>query len=360
MNFEMDRIKIGAVGLGMAWERLHKPAYARLKDKFEIAAVCDRNIGTARAAAKALNLPETAAYGDFIHMLRHADIDAVDLMLPITENFEAAKAVMSADRHLIAEKPFASSPEGAEELIRLADRTKSKVLVAENIRYNEESALIKKLIAENRIGRVVYFIDNHIKDFSKDMMKDAFASAEWRQHPDFRGGVFLDSAVHHIALHRFLFGGLLRVSAEGTPARLDFSPYSCFNAIFAFDNGVTGHYAFFLTGAETQAPLAGLRIFGTDGEIYLEDKNCGFVNISYKGGGHEAIPYKPGEGYFHELKNFYEAVKNNAEIVSTPRKELGDIQTIFSILRSIEERSAGNVYGSFVIGAVNRQMSMID
>jgi predicted dehydrogenase len=319
----------------MAWERLHKPAFMRLGDKFEITAVCDRDVKKAKAAADELGLPETGIHRNYTAMLKQADIEAVDLMLPITENYEAAKAVINAKKHLIAEKPFASSPDAAKDLISLIGKRRVKVLVAENVRYDEEMILIKRLISEGKIGKVVYFIDNHVTDFAKDMYKDTFASAEWRKHPDFRGGVLLDSGVHHIARHRFLFGNIIRVCAEGTPAKLSFSPYSCCNAMFAFKENITGHYSFYLTGAETQAPLVGFRIFGTEGEIYLENKDCGFVNVSYKDGGSEAIPYKPAEGYFGELDNFYEAVRNGAEIVSTPKKELGDIQTVFEILHCI-------------------------
>jgi predicted dehydrogenase len=168
------------------------------------------------------------------------------------------------------------------------------------------------------------------------MLQPEFASTEWRQHPDFKGGIFLDSAVHHISRHRFLFGNVENVFAHGRSAEVDFSPYSCINAILRFDDQIIGHYTFYCISRETQAPLVGLRIFGTNGEIYLESKNCGFVNFTTKDGEHQAIPYKPNEGYFNELLNFYEAVQNNTSIISTPEKGLGDMQVIFDILRSIE------------------------
>ncbi|MCL2578235.1 MAG: Gfo/Idh/MocA family oxidoreductase [Defluviitaleaceae bacterium] len=332
----MQKIKLGVCGLGMAWERLHKPALERLRDKFEITAVCDRDIIRANNVAKELNI-EGKAYGDWSSMIANADIEAVDLMLPIQENFESAKEVLKNRKHLIAEKPFAATVEGAKQLVKIARDSGVKVLIAENIRYNEESVLIKSIIEERKIGNVAYFIDNHITEFQADMLSDTFAKAEWRKHPEFKGGAFLDSAIHYVARMRFLFGDALNIFASGRPSEVDFSPYSCINVMFTFKDHIAGFLSHFLIAKETQLPLVGLRIFGTNGEIYLEDKNCGFVNVSYKNGDSEAIPYNPGEGYYHELDNFYKAVRENEEIVSTPEKELGDIQLIFDILESIEK-----------------------
>ena len=333
----MDRVKIGIIGLGMAWERLHAPAFARLADKFEITAVCDRDSSKAREVAAFLNLPQESAYEDYNKMLAQADIEAVDTMVPIQENYECAAAVIKSGKHLLAEKPFASSPEAAKNLIRAKKKYGTKVMVAENYRYDEENVLIKQLMADHRIGNPVYFIDNHVTEFQKEMVGDGFARAEWRQHPPFEGGVLLDTGVHHIARQRFLFGDVLHLYASGRPSEVDFAPYSCVNAMLTFRHHVTGHYNFFMLGKETQSPLVGLRIFGTNGEIFMENRLSGFVNVSYKDGYHEAIPYQPEQGYYHELNNFYGALRLGEEITSTPEKAVGDIEVIFAMMASAAE-----------------------
>ena len=335
----MHRIKLGICGLGMAWERLHRPALERLRDKFEITAVCDSDLNKARAIAGELGIPN-GAYGDYGSMFAHGDMEAVNLMLPIHENYEAAKEALKNRKHLIAEKPFAATVEGAKQLVKMSKDSGVKVLVAENIRYNEESVLIKSIIEEKKIGNVAYFIDNHVTELQKDMLSDTFAKTQWRKHPEFKGGAFLDSAIHQIARMRFLFGDALNLFAAGRPSEVDFSPYSCINAMLTFKDHIVGFLSYFAIAKETQAPLVGFRAFGTNGQIYLEDKHCGFLNVSYKSGHSEVIPYKPDEGYYHELDNFYLAVRENREIVSTPEKELGDIQLVFDILDSIEKEES--------------------
>ncbi|MCL2198567.1 MAG: Gfo/Idh/MocA family oxidoreductase [Defluviitaleaceae bacterium] len=331
----MQKIKLGIIGLGLAWERLHAPALARLTDKFEIVAVCDKDHAKAQRVAASLGLSITDAYGDYNKMLSRADIEAVESLVPIKGNYETAAAVMRAEKHLIAEKPFASSPKAAHELIKIREKAGVKVMVAENVRYEEQNILIKNLLTSGQIGNPIFFIDNHIVEYRDEAKKGGFGQTEWRQDPEYAGGVIMDSGVHHVARMRFLFGDAQSVYARGRPSALSFAPYSCINGLLTFKENITGHYSFFMAGEETQAPLTGLRIFGTHGEIYLEEPHCGFVNISYKDDRpSSAITYVPGQGYYHELEDFHAALRMGSKIESTPEKALGDIETVYSLLES--------------------------
>jgi len=334
----MQQIKIGIIGLGKAWEQLHSPAFTQLSDKFKITAVCDIDRQKAKSVANSLGLPHNAVYDDYNKMLMEADIEAVDTIVPIPENYECAKAAIRRGKHIIAEKPLAATSKSAEELINLKNKAGITMLVAENSRYEEENGIIKNLLEDRRIGNPVYFIDNHVTEFQKEMINDTtFSSTPWRMYADFEGGVFLDSGVHHVARHRLLFGGMRTLYALGRPSEADFAPYSALHAMFTFDNYIAGHYSFFIIGSETHHPAVGFRIFGTDGEIYLENKDSGIVHVSTKKGDCEKISYTPKAGYHNELANFYDAIRNKKEIISTPEKALGDMEVIFSMLKSASE-----------------------
>jgi predicted dehydrogenase len=342
----VEKIRLGIIGLGLAWERLHAPALARLTDKFEIVAVCDACAEKSKSVAQFLGLPSDCAYDDYNEMLARPDIEAAESLVPISGNFETAVAVMRSGKHLIAEKPFATTPDAAHELIKLRDKKNVKVMVAENIRYEEQNILIKSIISGGQIGNPIYFIDNHIVEYIEEAERGGFGQTEWRQQPDYVGGVIMDSGVHHVARMRFLFGDATNVYSQGRPSAQNFTPYTCINSLLRFgekNENISGHYSFFLTGKETQAPLVGLRIFGTHGEIYLEDPNCGFINVTYKDERTPiAISYTPGQGYFHELEDFYAALRLGGKIISTPEKAMGDIETVFAILESIRGGTAIN------------------
>ncbi len=334
----MEKIKLGIIGLGMGFDRLHLPALRRLTDFYEIVAICDINEEKREMFKESLGIATENVYENYFDLLRNNEVEAVLTILPIEQNFEVAKAVIKIGKSLMAEKPFASTVEGAKQLLELAKSNNVKVLVAENFRYHEEFNIIKSIIDEKKLGDVVYFVDNNISDFNEDKKGDAFAGKEWRQHPNFDGGIFLDGAIHHIAKLRHLFGDVESLCAFGKKIdNYDFCEFSSINSLLKFKNGVIGHYAYFNTGKETQAPLLGFRIFFTNGEIYLEEKNCGFINLTFKDGTHELINYKPEEGYYNEWKNFYNSIKKNEDIISTMEKEIGDMILLFEIFNGAKK-----------------------
>ena len=335
-----EKLRLAVIGTGFAWDRLHYPALRELSDKYEITAVCNKTIEKAQGFAQGINLPPDRVYSNYNEMLRRADIDVVDVLVPISENFEVARDVLAAGKNLIAEKPFAATLEGANELLELKNRNNLKVMVAENYRYDDGNRIIKDIVSSGKIGDVTNFMLDKSTDFPQEMPDDSFAAKEWRQHPDFKGGIFLDSGVHDIALMRFLFGDVEKVYSVGHEQNEDFCPYSVINALLTFRNGVIGSYTFRSIAKALQNPPVGLRIFGTLGEIYLESKDCGVVNFRYKDGQSEDLSYTPERGYYNELLNYYDG-----NIISTPEKEVGDISLVFDILKSIENKEVVKVNG---------------
>jgi len=326
------KLRLGVIGIGMAWDKLHWPALRELREYYEIVAVCDTELDKARGFAARLGLAPEQIYSDHRHMLRRGDIDAVDVLVPIAENFEVARDVIRAGKGLIAEKPLAATLEGAKELIALKNRHNTKMMVAENLRYEECSAIIKEAIVGGQIGEAAYFILNTAAGFEEGMVGGSFGAKEWRQHPEFPGGIFLDSGVHDAALMRCLFGEARGLHAFAAKQQRDYCPWRNINAVLQFAGGVIGSYNFYSPNAELAKPPVGLRIFGSLGEIVLEGKDCGRVQIYYKDGRSEEKPFAPGKGYYNELLNFY-----HGDIVCTPEKALGDIELLFRICGLIGE-----------------------
>lgn len=332
----MKKIRLGVIGTGLAWEKLHYPAIQELQDKYEIAALANRTRADAESFADKINLDRKNVYDDYNEMLKRDDIDAIDILVPISQNFKVSEDVAGAGKSFICEKPMAPDMEQAERFLKLSRRKSLKILIAENYRYNEENNRIKQLVKESKIGTVVYFIKNNVTCFPCGMGGDSYAGTEWRQHPDFPGGAFLDAALHDLAAVRHIFGEIESVQAFGKLQEQDFNPYLSVNANMLFKNGVMGQYAYFPSGTESLKPVVGFRIFGTGGEIYLEDKTSGVITISYNDGRTENIGFTPERGYYNELLNFYNAYNGTEEILVTPEVEYGDVKTVFRILDSVK------------------------
>lgn len=333
----MKKVRIGIIGTGMAFERLHYPAYEQLKDRFEIAAVCDVDREKAKRWQQRLGLREEDVYDDFRKMITREDIDAFDIMVPIELNFETMEAVAKAGKPILCEKPVAATKEEARAARDLPKRFNVPIVIAENYRYNDENNIIRDLVRTQKIGTVYYFIQNRVIDVPQDMLKDKFPAKEWRHHPEFPGGIFYDTAVHDIAALQHIFGAVQKVHAVGVDHDAEFAPYAVVQANLTFPNNITGQFSFFCAGKEMQRPLIGLRIFGTEGMIYLEERDCGTVNVAYNDGSSEQIPYKPQMGYYHELVNFHKVVTGEEQPSVTPELTYGDAMVIFAMLDSIAE-----------------------
>lgn len=334
----MKKLRMGIIGTGMAFEKLHYPAYQKLSDKFVIAALCDSDFQKADKWRKLLNLHPGDSYSDFHEMIRRKDLDAFDIMVPIELNYEVTEEIAQAGRPIITEKPLGATKEQAFAARELPRRFNIPIMVAENYRYNDDTNIIRDLIRTQETGRVYYFIQNRFVDFPAEMTKDKFPAREWRQHPEFPGGVFYDTAVHETAALQHIFGAIESVHAFGVKQEEDFSPYSVIQTNLLFKSGITGHFTFFCAGKEIQRPLLGLRIFCDNGMIYLEGRDCGTVNVFYNNGESKQIPYQPQMGFHHELLNFYKAASGEEPLAVTPELEYGDAMVIFAILDSLENR----------------------
>lgn len=339
----MDPLKVGIIGTGMAFERLHYPAYRELKANYQIVALCDEDKAKALEWARKIGLAAQDVYTDCRELAKRDDIQVIDIMVPIGQNFTVAEGVAAAisgtRKAIILEKPLAPTLEQAEKCAALPSRYHVAMMIAENYRYNEEPNMIRDLVRQGQIGEVDYFTWNRVLNFPEDMRKDAFPAKEWRQHPDYPGGVFYDTAVHDMAALRHIFGAIDELMAYGQKKEVTLGQYAAVNVIFRFTSGMTGSYNFYAGGKEMQRPLIGLRILGRNGEIYQEDRDCGVINLALNNGNVKQIQYRPQRGYYNELLNFYNAYTGKEPISVTPELELGDAKTVLAILESLENET---------------------
>ena len=339
----MNQLNVGIIGTGMAFERLHYPAYQELSSYYRIACVCDEEKSKAGQWGKKLNLADKDVYTDLRELAQRDDLQVIDIMVPIGLNFTTteavAKIVSGTKKAVICEKPLAPTLEQAKKSAGLSEKYGVPIMIAENYRYNEDPNIIRDLVREGQIGEIDCFLWNRVLNFPDDMRKDAFPAKEWRQHPDYPGGIFVDTAVHDIAALRHIFGAIDELTAYGQKKAVTLDQLTVVNVIFKFKSGLTGSYSFYAGGKEMQRPLIGLRILGRNGEIYQEERDCGTINISLNNGQSKQISYRPQRGYYNELLNFYNAYTGKEPISVTPEMEFGDARTVFAILESIEQET---------------------
>jgi predicted dehydrogenase len=144
-----DTLGIGIIGAGFMG-MLHARALSQLPG-VRVVAVSDPAV----KAAPRLPDQESAieVYKDHRALLDRTDIQAVVVASP--ENLHRSAVVDSAraGKHILLEKPIATTLEDADAMIAEADRCKVRLMLAHILRYDIRYAQIKDAVAEGTIGR---------------------------------------------------------------------------------------------------------------------------------------------------------------------------------------------------------------
>ncbi|HYH12301.1 MAG TPA: Gfo/Idh/MocA family oxidoreductase [Thermomicrobiales bacterium] len=147
----MKRLRVGVLGLG-AFGESHIRAYRGLP-YVELAAVASRSAERAGEIAERYEIP--VAYGAYEALIADVSIDAISVTTAEHEHREPVIAALSAGKHVLVEKPIASTMEDAAAMVEAA-RTSAGILMPGHIlRFAPAYAGVKAAVRAGELGRVV-------------------------------------------------------------------------------------------------------------------------------------------------------------------------------------------------------------
>ena len=213
----------------------------------------------ARARRFADRLGGRGAFGSYEAALEAPEVDAVLVATPPALHTELALAALLAGKHAIVEKPpFMRSADFApvEAAARSARR---RVLVAENYHYKPLARTLRRLLAEDAIGELLFLHVNALK------RQDA---AGWRREPTLAGGgALFEGGIHWVSFLAHL-GPVVRdvrgfASREGGVER-------GVTAVFEYEGGAVGTLLYSWEVPSPLGPLRGSHLYGRAGSIAFE------------------------------------------------------------------------------------------
>lgn len=150
------KIRLGIVGAGMiaTVEAGFLPGLGRMRDRVEVAAITSRTRSRAEAVAQDWQIP--AVFDTLDQMLAHADIDAVLNLTPIDAHYETNMKALAAGKHLVTEKPLASTLAEANDVCALAEECGLVVLCAPADMLKTEWADARRLVRDGAVGKVAF------------------------------------------------------------------------------------------------------------------------------------------------------------------------------------------------------------
>lgn len=149
-------LKIGLLGAGMiSTVRIgYLPALHLIADKAVLTAVSDPVEDRARAVAQQYGA--SGAYGSLEEMLEKADVDVVLNLTPIPMHGPATLTALRAGKHVISEKPLATTLEDANAIVALADEKGLVIACAPPDALYPTQQEVRRIIQEGGVGKVCF------------------------------------------------------------------------------------------------------------------------------------------------------------------------------------------------------------
>lgn len=141
--------RFAVIGSGL-WGSLHARVYAE-SPHGELAAVCDTDGSRASVLASRFGVD---AYTDLGAMLARDDIDAVSIVTPDFAHTELALAAIAAGKHVLVEKPLATTSADCRRVIDAAKAARVKLMVDFHNRWSPPFCTAKASIDQGEIGSV--------------------------------------------------------------------------------------------------------------------------------------------------------------------------------------------------------------
>ncbi|KAK3381157.1 putative oxidoreductase [Podospora didyma] len=161
----MAPIRVGVLGIsgqsggmqrpGLWATNSHLPSILK-SPAYELVALCNSSVEAAHKAISYHKLPSTTkAYGSPEDLAKDPDVDLIVVSVNVQKHVELAKPAILNGKDIFVEWPLGASLAEAEELTKLANETGVKTMVGVQGRASPLIAVLKKIIDEGKIGRVV-------------------------------------------------------------------------------------------------------------------------------------------------------------------------------------------------------------
>ena len=147
-------LRVGVLGAG-AWARhAHLPGFAR-DPRCQVVAIADPQRDLARSAGVDFEIPAVAY--DHRELIDREDIDVIDVCTPSHTHFELAWEALSADKHVLCEKPVAYDFRDTVRAAELAGSRGLKTKLGFTFRYSPAMRYMKELIDAGFVGTPFIF-----------------------------------------------------------------------------------------------------------------------------------------------------------------------------------------------------------
>ena len=232
-----DRTRIGFVGAGwMGTEQLRR---LKTRKDVQVAALCEREIDTARKVLDKLELTDAKATDNFDDLVTDASIDAIWLVNPNAFHGPQSIAALEAGKHVFSEKPASTNYDDHLQQIELTKANPNLITFVDYILYFDTfEQRLRQMVADGAFGKVTQIQVNYRHAVN------ITGNKAWKLKREIMGdaiGMGINHAVSVLLLAMASQAKPVRVYATSMPSQMrGFEADPIWNLHITFDNGACG------------------------------------------------------------------------------------------------------------------------
>jgi phthalate 4,5-cis-dihydrodiol dehydrogenase len=241
-------LRLGIAGLGIASDQV-LPHIGRISDKVRLTAVADRQPETLRAFA--MRHPEVETHASVQELCRSKNVDVVWISTP--NEFHAEHAILAAEarKHVVCEKPMATTLEECDAIVRAVEAAGVHYVQGHSKVYYEPLRCMRDVIKSGELGGVTQINTWNYNDWLIRPVTASEVKTSMGAGPVFRQGP------HQVDIVRYLAGK--RVTSVRASCGRHEAAYpateSDYSAFLAFEDGTPATLVFNAQGYYESAEL---------------------------------------------------------------------------------------------------------
>lgn len=300
-----------------------------------LAAVCDKNIEKCNSFALNFN---TKPYYTIEDLLKNEkNLSVISICTPNGLHAEHTILALKAGINVLCEKPLSIAVTDGEMMIRTALEANKKLFVVKQNRYNPPIVFLKKLIEENKLGKILSFQINCFWNRPDEYY------VEWKGTKDLDGGTLFTQFSHFIDLLSWMLGDVAEVkSISKNYLHTSIEIEDCGIVLFEMKNSAIGTLNYTVNSFESNME-GSFTVFGENGTAkvggqYLNElEYCNVKDIKFptlpKGNAANAYGFYQGSMSNHDkvYENLIQALQNPLHDFASGEEGLKTVEIIEKI-----------------------------
>ena len=258
----MEKLRVGVIGVGW-FGTVHCRAIAGLP-QLELAALCDASEERLAVMAREHGVARTCT--DYRELVEDPAIDVLAVVTPWDHHAAPTLAGLAVGKHVLVEKPMASTVEDCRRMCDAARDSDAMLMVGHICRFNPRYIAAKREIDAGRIGKVVAI--NARRN----------VPARWVMEQLETIGPILHTTSHDTDIMLWLTGAKVVSTYAQTVNTLGCNYDDLAQLMYRFDSGASALYegAWCMPDTSPFELDERMSVIGTEGFIHIEDT---FPNI---------------------------------------------------------------------------------